>query len=153
MAEDKGLSNILRNLYDNIVTIKKVLILKKLFGIIIIMIIGYFGYIYIEGGYYKRPELPKNSFSISFKNGFRAIMVNMTDERLERNYIGVPSLDVPFWAKDAWSYCKRPTKKEKRKILKKINLGVGSRLEAICKIKVDKDTIINRGVVFSVPAL
>jgi len=126
--------------------------LYRLFGIFFLSIMVYAIYIYISGGYYKRPELPANSFSISFKSGLRAILVDIPDERLDRKYFGV-AFKVPFWAEDAWSYCKRPTKQESIEINNSINFGKGSKLEAICKAEVDKNTTITRGAVFSVPRL
>ncbi len=108
-------------------------------------------YFYFSGGYYSRPELPEGSFSLSFKNGFQGIMVDIPEERLERRYLGVP-FEVPFWAEDAWSYCKRPTKQESAKLIAEVDMGPGSRLEAICTIQADDATIV-RGAVFSVPRL
>jgi len=125
---------------------------NRFFLLFVFSIAFYAIYIYIIGGYYKRPELPTNSFSISFKSGLRAILVDIPDERLNRKYFGVVA-DVPFWAKDTWYYCKQPTKTEKQEIRKTINFGKGSKLEAVCKKTVDENLTIFGGVVFSVPRL
>lgn len=78
-------------------------------------------------------------------------MIDLPDERGTRRYLGVP-FDTPFWAEDAWASCSRPTKQDASEILEQMDMGPGSRLDAICKIQADDTTII-RGVVFSVPRL
>lgn len=108
-------------------------------------------YAYFSAGYHKLPDIPDGAFPLSFKNGFRAILQDIPDQRNTRKYLGYP-LDAPFWAKEAWSYCKRPTKTEQEQILNSFELDPGSRLEAICSIQVDNE-LIYRGFVVSVPRL
>jgi len=124
---------------------------KRILAVFVVSIGGYLAYVYIAGGYFTRPEMPPGAYSMSFKSGIRAIMVDLPDRRLDRRYFGVP-FDVPFWAEDAWSFCTRPTEQEASMILTEADTGPGSRLDAICRIKVD-DTTIVCGAVFSVPKL
>jgi hypothetical protein len=123
---------------------------NRIAGVILISSLAYGAYLYFAGGYHTRPDIPAGAFSASFKNGLRAI-IDRPDERSTRRYLGVP-FDVPFWAEDAWAFCSPPTKKEASDILEQIDMGPGSRLDAICKITAD-DTLILRGAVFSVPRL
>lgn len=113
----------------------------------------YGGYIYYANGYHTRPALPEGAFSFSFKSGFRAIALDIPEERATRRYFGVPA-DVPDTAQDAWSWCKRPTAEEKEEvleeILKEVDLGPGARLDAICTVT-DDGRKIRRGVIFSAP--
>ena len=109
---------------------------------------GYVAYDYFGGGFHTRPPMPEGAFSLSFKNGLRAILVGVPDERAERKYLGVP-VEVPSWYEHAWSFCTAPSADEKAK---SENLGPGSRLEAICRIKADQDEIV-RGAIYSVPKL
>ena len=124
---------------------------NRIAGVLLLLLGAYAAYLYFAGGYHTRPELPTGAFSASFKSGLRAIMIDLPDERTTRRYLGVP-FDVPFWAEDAWSSCSRPTKQETSRILAEVDIGPGSRLEAICKIQADDTTII-RGAVISVPRL
>lgn len=109
-------------------------------------------YDYFARGYHTRPELPVGAFSLSFNNGFRAMLLDIPDERSTRRYFGVASNKVPFWAEDAWSSCRQPTKQEASRVLSEVDLGAGSRLDAVCTIQAD-DATITRGAVLSVPKL
>jgi hypothetical protein len=75
-------------------------------------------------------------------------MVGVPDVRPERKYLGMP-FAVPSWYEDAWSFCSAPSPDEKAKSQ---DLGPGSRLEAICRIKVDQQEVL-RGAIYSVPDL
>ncbi|MBT6276667.1 MAG: hypothetical protein HOI95_21335 [Chromatiales bacterium] len=123
----------------------------RISGVALVGFAAYGGYVYFAGGYHTRPELPKGAFSFSFKSGFRAIALDIPEERETRRYLGVP-FDVPFWAEDAWSMCKRPSTEEAAEVLKQVDMGAGSRLDAICTVEAD-GTTIRRGAVFSVPRL
>ena len=95
--------------------------------------------------------MPDGAYSISFTSGLRAIMLDIPDERLDREYWGV-AFEVPFWAESAWSFCIRPDKAQQVAISKSVDLGAGSRLEAVCTLDIDGE-IIDRGAVFSTPRL
>lgn len=115
--------------------------------------VGYGTWDYYRGGYFSLPELPKGAFPLSYKNGLRAILVDVPDQREKRRYFG-HSLAVPQYLKDAWSTCTPPTKAEAANAVKFIadrNLP-GERFEAVCRLQVDKDTVV-RGLVTSVPRL
>jgi hypothetical protein len=101
-----------------------------------------------KAGLLTRPEMPEGAFSVSFKNGLRAIVVGVPDVRPERKYLGMP-FEVPSWYEGAWSFCSVPSRDEKTKSQ---DLGPGSRLEAICRIKVDQKELL-RGAIYSVPNL
>ena len=124
---------------------------KRITAILLLSFGAFAAYVYFAGGYHTRPVLPAGAFSISFKSGLRAILLDIPDERGTRRYFGV-AFDVPFWAEDAWSSCSQPTKQEASRVLSEVDLGEGSRLDAVCTIQAD-DTTITRGAVFSAPRL
>ena len=124
---------------------------NRIAGLALLSAVVYAGYIYFSGGYHMRPEMPDGAYSLSFKSGLRAIMLDIPDERLDRKYWGV-AFEVPFWAESAWSFCVRPDEAQRLAIIKSFDLGPGSRLEAICTLDVDGE-IIDRGAVFSTPRL
>jgi hypothetical protein len=118
------------------------------------------------------PELPDGAYTLSFENGFRAIVLeaDVPDKvgddapkylrslgiaNRERKYLGVP-LEVQPWFKEAWSWCKRPTPEEIADLLgmpEDIRRKVeNARFEAVCRIDVDGKEIV-RGLIFSVPRL
>jgi len=112
---------------------------------------AYLAYYEYRAGYFTRPPMPEGAFSLSYPSGFRAIMVDVPNERETRRYLGLPS-EVPFYLSDAWSFCYPPSKEEQEQVavtLKERNRP-GERAEAVCKIKVDGNPIV-RGVVTSVP--
>lgn len=67
---------------------------------------------YYQADLHTRPDMPPGAFSMSYKNGLRAIMVDTTDQRETRRYFGTP-LDVPFYLEKSWSFCRPPTDAEK----------------------------------------
>jgi hypothetical protein len=111
---------------------------------------AFVAYDYYRAGFHTRPEMPEGAFSLSYKNGLRAIVVGVPDMRPQRKYLGVP-YDVPHWYEHAWSFCSAQ-KPDEKKALSSQNLGPGSRLEAVCRIKVDETEIL-RGAIYSVPNL
>ena len=123
---------------------------------LLVAVLGYGGYAvwdYYRGGYFSRPEMPEDAFSISYKNGLRAILVNVQDQRETRRYFSYP-LDVPFYLKDTWSLCSPPTQDElpnAEKFISDRNMP-GERFEVVCRIQVDNDVVI-RGLISSVPRL
>ena len=128
---------------------------KKVIGISLVAVIGYFAY---EGyrDYYKlgldtRPEMPNGAFSMSFKSGLRAILVDVPNERDARRYFGYPA-EVPFYLEDVWSFCTPSTKEYAAEFLERLGNNPGERFEAVCRIQVDDDKVI-RGFITSVPKL
>ena len=113
--------------------------------------VGYGVYDSYRAGHFSRPEMPPGAFSLSYKNGLRAILVDIPNQMETRRYFGFP-LDVPFYLKESWSFCARPTDDDKGHVaefMKDRNMP-GERFEAVCKIKVDDDIVV-RGVITSVP--
>ena len=122
-----------------------------------VVALGAFGafaaYGYFRAGNHTLPEMPKGSFPISFKNGFRAILVDVPNERATRRYFGYP-LDVPFYIEDAWSFCSPPNNEESADVeqfMSQRNFP-GERFEVICRIQVDDETVV-RGLITTVPKL
>lgn len=115
--------------------------------------VGYGAYDYYRAGLHTRPEMPPGAFSMSFKSGFRAILVDVPNDRETRRYFGYPA-DVPFYLEDAWSLCSPPTEKEKlqTEAFMKAQDFPGSRFEVVCRILVDDETV-TRGFITSVPRL
>lgn len=136
----------------------------------VIGFIGYLGYLSYQKGYFNLPELSESSYSISFRNGFRAIVVDpevthslefappffrrLSAANPDRRYFGIP-MDVPSWFEDTWSFCHPPTDEERAEIERgmpddlKREL-IGGRLDAVCKIDTDGENLW-RGLIYSVP--
>ncbi|MFF0947897.1 hypothetical protein ACFYE9_09565 [Rhizobium leguminosarum] len=120
---------------------------------VVIAGVGYSVYDAYRAGYFTRPEMPDGAFSLSYRNGLRAIVVDVPNEQEVRRYFGFPT-DVPFYLKDAWSFCSAPADEEKEQVagFMKNREWPGERFEAVCKIKVDDDVVV-RGLITSVPKL
>jgi hypothetical protein len=123
--------------------------LLRVIGLLFLASLAYGGYQNYRGGYFSLPELPEGAFALSFENGLRAILVDVTDERETRTYLGAPHKKTPKWFEDAWSTCKPPSPDERVQLA---NVGDGARLDAVCTIEAD-GKVYPRGVVFSVPKL
>lgn len=121
----------------------------RISGAAIIGFVAYGGYLYFDGGYHTRPDLPEGAFSFSFTTGFRAIALDLPNERATRRYLGIP-FDVPAWAEDRWSMCKRPSPQEAADVMARVDMGPPGRLDAICTVETDQTTV-RRGAIFSVP--
>ncbi len=106
-----------------------------------------------RAGYHTRPDMPEGAFSISYKNGMRAVLVDVPNERDTRRYLGFPA-KVPFYLESTWSFCYPPSEKEGKQFasLMKKRKWPGERFEAVCRINVD-DEVVVRGVITSVPKL
>lgn len=146
---------------------------KWIGGLLLVAVVGYLSYdVYLDyrAGYLDLPELDRNSYAISFKNGMRAIVVDpeisdqteddaRTSRRLstanpDRKYLGFP-FEIPSWFEDTWSYCHPPTDDERAAIERDMTDGfkrklTGARFEAVCKIEADGESIW-RGLIYSVP--
>lgn len=118
-------------------------------GAAIVGFVAYGGYLYVDGGYHTRPDLPPGATSFAFRSGLRAIAIDFPVDRETRQYYGIPS-QVPEWAKDAWSWCRPPTEKEAAETPARTDLGAQSRLEAICKVDQAGQQVI-RGLIYSAP--
>ena len=119
----------------------------------VVALVGYGTYDYYRAGLHTRPDMPPGAFSISYKSGMRAILVDVPNERESRRYFGYPT-EVPFYVEDAWAICSPPEGEEKREaelFLEKSDKP-GERFEVVCRIQVDDETVI-RGVITSVPRL
>lgn len=150
---------------------KRILKLSGL-GIVVCLCLG--AYDSYRGGYFSMPVLLDGEYPVSFKNGLRAILVDVdvpTYRRAQarsqsqffrrlaaatpdRRYIGIP-YQVASWFEDRWSYCHAPSEAEANAIREtmppELKLGMtGARLDAVCTIDSDGKTI-PRGLVFSVP--
>ncbi|MEW2912325.1 hypothetical protein [Leisingera sp. JC11] len=119
----------------------------------VVALIGYVAYDYYRADLHTRPEMPPGAFSISYKNGMRAILVDVPNERETRRYFGYPA-EVPFYIEDVWAFCTPPEADEQNDAVKFIKASnkPGERFEVVCRIKVDDDTVI-RGFITSVPRL
>lgn len=131
--------------------------MKKWIGIVALLgVAGFVGwgvYDYRKAGLHTRPEMPRGAFSLSFKNGLRAIVVEVPDERETRRYFGYPA-DVPFYIADAWAFCSPPDENEVAEADRWLAQGnqPGMSFEAICRTDVDGENVI-RGFITSVPKL
>lgn len=116
-------------------------------------LVGWGVYDYRMAGLHTRPDMPPGAFSISYKSGLRAILVDVPDERETRRYLGYPA-DVPFYIEDAWTFCSPPEGDEVAEAERWLAEGdqPGMRVEAICRIDVDGETVI-RGIITTVPRL
>lgn len=126
---------------------------KRLILVAVIGFGGYAAYDSYRAGHFTRPAMPEGSFSLSFTTGLRAILVNVSDKRETRRYLGFP-MEVPFYLKDAWSFCGPPSSEESDQVaafMKERNWP-GERFEAVCKIKADNEEVV-RGLITTVPRL
>ena len=115
-------------------------------AVVILGFLGVAAYDFFRAGYHMRPKMPPGSFSFSYRNGLRAILVDLPDLREERRYLGVP-MKVPASYEQSWSVCTSATPEEKDQAQ---DLAPGSRLEAVCRIKVDEAEIV-RGLIYTAP--
>lgn len=53
---------------------------KKIVGVLRAVGAGFVAYDYFSAGLHTRPEMPKGAFSLSYKNGMRAILVGIPNE-------------------------------------------------------------------------
>ena len=138
------------------------------------VIIGYVGYAAIEsyrGGFFAAPDMPEGSYSISFKNGLRGVVLDakvsdpskagypqffrrLASVNPDRRYLGVPA-DVPSWFEEMWSFCAAPIGEERFHLEDTMSEDMKAklataRLDAVCKINVDGKDIL-RGLLYSVP--
>lgn len=145
--------------------------------LIILGVVGYAAYgayDYYKAGYFELPELADGSYHLSFKNGFRAIMLDaeVSDSsnaagpavlrdlgraNPDRKYLGVPS-DVPPWFEDVWSTCANASNDDRTFYEKSMPETikrdlVGARLDGICTIEVEDGEKLLRGLIYSVPRL
>lgn len=114
---------------------------------------GYVAYDTYRAGYHTRPNMPEGAFSISYKSGLRAILIDVPDDQDSRRYLGFPQ-DVPFYLEDTWALCHPPVGDEiqhAEALLRERNWP-GERFETVCKIAVDDEEVV-RGVITSVPDL
>ncbi|WP_425419625.1 hypothetical protein [Oricola indica] len=125
---------------------------KWILALLCLLGAGYASYVYFMGGFHTMPILPERSFPLSYKSGFRAILVGMDDERAYRKYLAYSANDVPSWYKESWSVCRAPTEEEQRQLENAINIGPGGRWDAVCEISADGDIFV-RGWIASVPKL
>lgn len=142
----------------------------RVIGLGLVGFVGLFLYTDYRAGYFNLPEFSETSYAISFKNGFRGIVVNpkvsrplhvkyfrrLTIANRDRRYIGVP-LQVAPWFETVWSFCDTPSDEDRTGVDQLMpdesrNRLVGARLDAICVIEAD-DARILRGFVYSVPRL
>lgn len=124
---------------------------KRIVAVIVLCWVGYSVYGAYKTGLFSRPEMPVGAFSLSFKNGLRAIVVGIDDERQERRYFGVAT-EVPSYLEEAWSFCTPPTNAEAKEILTIRGNRPFERAEAVCRIEADEEEVV-RGFITTVPKL
>lgn len=123
----------------------------RLIGFLIVGGVAYTGYDYVRAGLFSRPDMPEGAFSISYKDGFRAILVDVPNERDTRTYRGF-SLDVPDYLEREWSLCMPPSEEEAAEILATHGDNPGERVEVVCTIDTD-GVFVTRGYITSMPEL
>jgi hypothetical protein len=111
---------------------------------------GWVAYDYYRAGYNTMPTLPAGGFPLSFKSGFRGIMIDTVDVRPDRRYRATPAQDVPDWYQKTWSICRPLADDEAAYLKEQANRGPGHRWEAICEIDSEGESFI-RGWIASVP--
>jgi hypothetical protein len=150
--------------------------LKWTVRLVLLGVIGFVGYAAYDlhrGGYFDIPDLAANEYPISFRSGFRAIVidpeVNTNDQsdapkffrrlgsaNTDRRYLGVP-FEVAYWQQDAWSYCTKPSDDERKGFFNSLpdnwqKTLERARLEGVCRTDVEGEKVL-RGLVYSVPKL
>ncbi|WP_444463840.1 hypothetical protein [Rhodobacter capsulatus] len=148
---------------------------RWIFRILLLAILGiasFMGYDFYRAGNLSLPDLPDGAYTLSYKSGFRAIVLDaevsnpiagngskyfrsLGVANPDRKYLSVP-FDVQPWFKEAWSWCKSPTEQEKSDLEQMPDdfkrSVANARFEAVCRIDVDGTEIV-RGLIFSVPRL
>lgn len=149
---------------------------KWLFRILLIGVLGFVGLAVFDSyraGYFHLPDVPEGALLISYKNGFRAMVVGLeVDDQTvaerppffrrlnqadrNRKYLGFPA-EVPSWFEGAWSTCEPATDAEREELYRSFSDDVkrsaaGARIDAICTLDVDGQKML-RGIILSVPAL
>lgn len=146
--------------------------MRKLFwraiGLVVIGFIGYSVYQPYRFGFFELPDMPEGSYAISFASGFRGIIIDadvsnpsvgerpkwmrlINHANPDRRYLGLPS-DVPEWFNGEWSYCTTPTDEERASIPQEIRKkSIGARFDAVCRLALDNEETLVRGLIFSVP--
>lgn len=124
---------------------------KWVLSFLVVAGVSYAVYDFFRAGLNNRPAMPDGAFSISYKNGLRAILVDVPNERSSRRYFGFPA-EVAFYLEDAWSFCTPPTDEELAEFTANRKNNPGERFEAVCRIEVDEDVVV-RGLITSVPKL
>ncbi|WP_375282009.1 hypothetical protein [Pseudooctadecabacter sp.] len=140
-------------------------------------LIGSFAYTAFDlqrGGYFSLPDLAQNEYGVSFRNGFRAIVVEdnpsnqsaanqsdifrrLTAAHPERRYRGI-TMQVPSWLESQWSRCERApdgADPNREALEQTMNESMRreyqlARLDYYCFVLSDNDRIL-RGVIYSVP--
>jgi len=149
--------------------------MKWTLRIFVIVVLGYGAYWTYEtyrDGSFSLPDLPDGAYTLSFKSGLRAIVLDpdipdrsgddlpkylrkLSYADRARRYLGVP-LKVDPWFRDAWSWCKAPTTEERadlERMPEEFRQKVeNARFDAVCRINVDGKDIL-RGLIFSVPRI
>ncbi len=146
--------------------------ITRIIGLGLLGTIAFWAYDAYRAGLLSLPDLPDGAYFVSYKNGFRAIVLDAAvpdaigDDapkyfrslgvaNRDRKYLGVP-FDVQPWFEDAWSWCKSPTEEEKAELERTPDdfkrTVENARFEAVCRIDVDGTDVV-RGLIFSVPRL
>ena len=145
--------------------------LVRITGYLIIAYCIYGVYGYHRAGYFDLPDTPDNAYTITFKNGFRAIVVDpevsvtwnagnpdsfrrLATANPDRRYLGLPS-EVPSWFENRWSTCQAVTDADELQIRASLPANVAAqirtaRFDAACYIETDNERV-PRGLIFSVP--
>lgn len=143
---------------------------KKALLVAVVGYVGYGGYGYYRGGYFNLPELPDGAYTISFKNGLRAIVLDaevanpgyadapaffrrLSAADPDRSYLGLP-FDVPPWFADDWSTCAAPSEEERTYYEENMPEEtkrdmIGARFDAVCYLDVEGGRL-PRGLIYSV---
>ena len=122
----------------------------RLAALLAVAYVGYEGYVTYNMGILSRPELPPNTFSLSYKSGFRAIIEGEDQRDNGRKYLAFSAADVPNWHIDSWSFCRKMSNEELSGMFGTKNTGPGFRWEGVCEIDLDGEPL-TRGWIGSVP--
>src|SRR5690606_27230952 len=101
----------------------------RVFFLGVLGLAGFWAYDFYRAGYLSLPDLPDGAYTLSYKTGFRAIVLDadvpdtmghdapkyfrsLGVANPDRKYLGIP-FDVQPWFREAWSWCKSPTEQER----------------------------------------
>ena len=90
-------------------------------------------------------DLPKDAWTIAVRSGFRAIVIDVPEDRETRRYTKTPE-----WYRKTWATCRPFTEGEASYFRENHDRGPGYRWEAVCEIDADGEIFV-RGWIASVP--
>lgn len=96
-------------------------------------------------------DMPDGAWTFASRSGFRAILIDIPDDRENRAYRAYPNSKTPEWFIKTWATCRPISDAQLSAILAAPGTKQpGLRWEALCEIEADGDRFV-RGWIASTP--